>query len=283
MTIFGRYDRANQVNDKTIVRLMDGQTAYVANKVQINNGSPYIVAESPKGSVAVYVDKNWDEIRREKSEDKKYYYEMVWNEGCPLLVSAADVYNQEGKPDKDTFDFLAEGEAATFNMTSNDDLSVKCVSAIKYNELFEIRTLELTVGDKTKHTEQWIIKGAFGYGNKGLQLAKTLYEKLVKEKNLDPNQVQLIVNCNTGKDRSAALIMWIRLFEMLDKQELKLEQVTLTYLQNIAKEFENQTVTGGLVDHIGKTLPSYYANNIALQKAIDSVFNISQKSIQITL
>ncbi len=288
LKIIGRYDRANDVNDATIVRLMDGKTAYAANKVQITSGPSYIVAESPKGSDAVYVDDNWNEIGREKSEDRKYYYEMVWKEDAPTLVSAAEVYKR-GVLDKDTFDFLAEGEEAKFMMSSNDELSVKCISANKEHSWFEIRALELKVGDQTKRTEQWIIRWAFGYDNNGLRVAKILYDNLVKDKNLDPNQVQLIINCNTGKDRSAALIMWIRLFEMLDKQELKTEEITHDYLLKIAEKFEAQTVPGGLKDHIEKTLPIYYPDDgekiddAELQEAIKRALEDDVESHRIQL
>lgn len=278
-----RYERANyhpthnpqgeRINQKTTVRLTDVKSAYPANHVKFTqNGRSYIVVESPKGSD---VEKNHATGITERltgPKDNTYYYEMAWNENPRALISAVSFYDRKnpGILDKERFDFLSVGDKPLeVKMTNGKTLVVKC-TALEDAGLFEKRTLELKVDNETRTIEQWMPREVFSYGKngEGLEAAKILYEKVIKGQR---TEATFIVNCVTGKDRSAALLMWLHLLE----NPIPPKELTMEYLLELAQKFEEQTIKGGLVDHIKETL--IYKDNFdsieAVQEAYARILN----------
>lgn len=270
LRVFGRYDRATHMDSTTAVRLMNQDVAYPANRITLFEGEPsIIVAESPKSSQNIGLESE-DELER---DDNKFYYEMVWNETPSFLVSAADIYDRSngGGQDRDAFDFLGRGETAQFTMTNGQQLNVVCTAAeqiVDGDNRYEKRKLSLTVDEETKTTEQWIILGAFTYeNNKGLEAAL----KFQRLRKTTQNEDLVIVNCNTGKDRSAALIMWMQVFQMIQDERLSIQDITHEYLNRLALAFQSQAMPGALVDNVKNTLPEYYLDDNSLQSAIRAV------------
>lgn len=270
---FPVYDRhCDGCNGETLISLLDKDYYYPANRIHILEGQPaMIVAESPKGG---------KDYRTHPLEDGRIYkghsglyYEMVWKEKPPLLISAASpyqVYSDIQELDRDTFDFLAPGESDTFTMTNGEELTVTCLPQEKESTSpIEIRTLKLTVGKEERIIQHYFFKNSFEYGTVG-NFCKSAFlhtRKLVDHLQELGSFENVIINCNTGKDRSASLIMWIILFKAMKEGSLTQEEITLDLLEKIAKSVEAQSTKGGLTDAFDKTIKGVnFPNDKSLQE-----------------
>lgn len=262
----GRYHReSSPTNPETIIKLSDGKTTYPANKIKLfPNTSTYIVAESPKGSV----NTNWYNETTIPSIDDQLYYEMAYSQNAAMLISASNIYKNGVQTDK--FNFLQLYQSKAFKMLNGEKVNINCFD-LKVSESsspkHEIRYLFMKNedGTQTREIKHYIIKGGFTYTNHGLSFAKDLYE-LTKE-----IHGSLIVDCLFGKDRSADLIMWMSIFQLLDEGELTVEQITYEYLMEVARAFETQSTSGALIDHAGTALTLNFENDKAIQDAVQAV------------
>lgn len=224
------YNRsAYPVNEDTLVKLSNGE-AYPANYVDpLNTSNRVVVSESPKNG------------------DGKYYYEMVWNANSPTLISAARITNDEGQFDRAQFDFVPPGTVEEYTMTNGGKLRVKCLPPREEKMGLEHRVLKLRHNGQVRRSSQWVFNpDAFDYNTNGLRSIKYILNSI--------NFNNVIVNCTTGIDRSAAVIMWLQIFQKLYDGSLKVEEITHDYLGKVAEEFEKQSTEGGLVQHVKETI-----------------------------
>lgn len=246
-----RYLLAEELNPESAITLTDGHTAYPAYHVQFFPDSyRFIIAESPKGSPNVVSS---GEVL--PHDDNKYYYEMAWKTKPSILISAVSVFKERSSDlDKDNYNFLGERkEKEQFTMTNGAKLMVKCSRTflddvgVGRSCLVQTRKLKLTSGDIKNNIDQWIVKRGFGYttsngkvNDHGIELAKDLYEKYIKGH--PAKEVAMIVNCDASseiqKHKSYALILWIQIFQLLDKKQIKPEDITYEYLVSLVEKCE---------------------------------------------
>lgn len=254
-------------NPDTAVKLTDGKSTYPANKITLFPCTQtYIMAESPRGSV----NTNWNTDETIPNIDAQLYYEMAYSQNAGTLISAGDVYDNQGEQ-VDACNFLQFDQSKEFKMLNGEKVNVKCfdggIIAISVLPKLETRHLFMKSEDATQTREicHWIIRGGFSYPNRGLSFAYNFY----KHSKESPGAV--IVDCNNGLDRSSALIMWMSIFELLDEKKLTVEQITHEYLKKVAMEFESQSTSHALIDHVENAIPLYFDNDKAIQDAVQAV------------
>lgn len=259
-------------NLDTLVKLEGINFCYPANRAKIGENT-YIQAEAP---------------RKDLEGSKAHYYQMAIESDAKLLVSASTGFRRifdkttdswNITPHLDTMDFLLPGESIQIPVADGPTYTVACAESEKLIKLpdairekakldgpchYHVRTLTITNDkDATSRTIRQMVPDfvpvgvPFDLSQYTVDLAESLSNTSIDEKNT------MIVNCNTGRDRSGQFIilhsMRRDLEHLLTPDQMTLEDIlsqidVVSQLRARAFMLAKQSTEGAGVDSIENTL-----------------------------
>ncbi len=258
-------------NLNTLVELHGINACYPANRIEFENRA-YIQAEAP---------------RNEVMDSKAHYYQMAVESGANLLITASTGFMRiESKgnwtitPHRETMDFLVPGESVEVHGPNGCLHRIECESEEQIVELpenikaqanidgpchYHIRRLNVT--NHEDGSPRMIYQVVPDFVPVGLPFSLSQHtvdfvNQLIRANNIVVDKDHpVIVNCNTGRDRSGQFIILDSMREEIEElaQSMPIEEIVsqldvVDQLRARAFMLAEQSTEGAGVDSIEKTL-----------------------------
>ncbi len=277
-----RCHRAYGTNLDTLVKLKGTDLCYPANKVQIGNNT-YIQAEAPTN---------------DKANSRAHYYQMAVESGAQVLVTVNSGY-RAGRVDPTIMDFLSPGESITFQ-SDGDSYEVTCAKEeLKIPLPKEIQAKTDLTGECSYHVRRLTVKkngaptGTIqqivpDFTSVAVPFALSQYTvDLVNTFVAGDRNHPVIVNCQTGKDRSGQFIVLDSMARDIEDLEKTMPRETLlpkidvvAQLRARALMLEEQSTVGSGVESIEQTLLPCFDREIPAQdRKVYSSLSVDEKKV----